>query len=114
MKIKNILLSTLISASLIIPAGAVQARGTTNQTTATIVGAATGAIVGNAFGKDTQSTLIGATVGGLAGNAYAYRNKKAEARERDERRYDERRYAQYNKKKYHKRKKKHCDWDDDD
>ena len=110
MKLKNILLSTLVSAALIAPAGAAQARGTTNQTTATIVGAATGAIVGNAFGKNTQSTLIGATVGGLAGNAYAYRNKKADAKERD-RSYNEHRYAKYNKK-YHR--KKHRDWDDDD
>ncbi|WP_312265526.1 glycine zipper domain-containing protein [Neisseria sp.] len=111
MKIKNILLTSLVSASLIAPVSTAQARGTTDQTTATIVGAATGAIIGNAFGKNTKSTLIGATVGGLAGNAYAYRNKKAEAKERDERQY-----AQYHKPTHHKHKrKKHRerDWDDD-
>lgn len=76
MKIKNILLTSLVSASLIAPVSTAQARGTTDQTTATIVGAATGAIIGNAFGKNTKSTLIGATVGGLAGNAMPTAIKK--------------------------------------
>lgn len=111
---KKALLAALVSAALVLPAGTVQARGTTNQTKATIAGAAAGAAVGAAMGKDARSAVIGATIGGLAGNAYAYHNKKMEASERDRHYYEEHRYKHKKyKKKYHKRKK-HRDWDDDD
>ncbi|WP_049256600.1 glycine zipper domain-containing protein [Neisseria bacilliformis] len=64
------------AALLAFAAAPAQARGTANQTKATLAGAAAGAALGGALGGDGQSILLGAAAGGLAGNAYAYHNKK--------------------------------------
>lgn len=105
----------LMSAALVLPTTAVHARGTSNQTKATIVGAAAGAVLTGALGGDGQSMLLGAAAGGLAGNAYAYHNKKMEQKEsRGYRHYkvSDKKYKKYKKhKKYAKYRRHHRDWD---
>lgn len=86
MNFKQTLFSVLTSAALIFSSGAAEARGTANQTKATIAGAAAGAALGALAGQDTKSTLIGAAAGGLLGNAYAYHNKKLNSAETENQR----------------------------
>lgn len=115
----------LTASALALPPMAAQARGTDNQTKATIAGAALGAALGGIVGQDRESVLIGAAAGGLAGNAYAYHNKKmnrleAENRSRSYRPYrvaqqgryaDARVHKKYKKPKKYKRRDA---WRDDD
>lgn len=69
-------LTVILSAALLALPVSAHARGTADQTKATLAGAAAGAAVGAVLGKDTTGMLIGAAGGALAGNAYAYHNKK--------------------------------------
>ncbi|WP_416191886.1 glycine zipper domain-containing protein [Neisseria sp. CCUG12390] len=112
----------LMSAALVLPSTAVHARGTSNQTKATLVGAAAGAVLTGALGGDGKSMLLGAAAGGLAGNAYAYHNKKMEQKDdreyrrhsREYRRYKVADHKKYKKhKRYAKARRYHRDWDDD-
>lgn len=110
--------AALMTAALIAPTAA-QARGTSNQTKATIVGAVAGAALTGAMGGDGQSMLLGAAAGGLAGNAYAYHNKKMNQKEsREHHRYREYRRNEWRddwrKPHRHKRHKHRRDWDWDD
>lgn len=111
--------AALMSAALALPATAVHARGTSDQTKATIVGAAAGAVLTGALGGDGKSMLLGAAAGGLAGNAYAYHNKKMEQKDRDHRYYrvSERKYKKHKKyaesRRHHRDHRRwHRDWDD--
>lgn len=90
----------LLSVALVFPTAAVYAHGTTNQTKATLAGAAAGAAVTGALGGDSKSMLLGAAAGGLIGNAYAYHNKKMD--QKDHRGYG---YYKVSNKKYPKYKK---------
>lgn len=91
---------------------AAQARGTDNQTKATLAGAALGAALGGLVGNNKESVLIGAAAGGLAGNAYAYHNKKMNQRDAEIRRQyyrvaDRGHYAAYHAHPKYKKPKKH-------
>ncbi|WP_416189864.1 glycine zipper domain-containing protein [Neisseria sp. CCUG17229] len=102
----------LMSAALILPSTAVHARGTSNQTKATVVGAVAGAALTGALGGDGQSMLLGAAAGGLAGNAYAYHNKKMDQKENRGYRHDKVSNKKHKKhKKYAKHRRHHRDWD---
>lgn len=100
--------------ALAFPPMAAQARGTDNQTKATLAGAAVGAALGGIIGNDSQSVLIGAAAGGLAGNAYAYHNKKMNQRDAENRSYrvypvaGKERYADHRAHKKYKKHKKHA------
>ncbi|MFC3874498.1 glycine zipper domain-containing protein [Neisseria musculi] len=72
---------TVLAASALVLAPLAQAR-MSDRTTATIVGAAVGGVIGSAAGNNMESTLIGAALGGTAGNLYAKRNQKRKAAER--------------------------------
>lgn len=76
---------TALAASALVLAPVAQAR-MTDRTTATIVGAAVGGVIGSAAGNNMESTLIGAALGGTAGNLYAKRNQKREAAEHEKHR----------------------------
>lgn len=80
MNMKNMLLATLASTALMMPAisHAEQTKRTSTVKT-TAIGAAAGAVVGGMVGKNKKGALIGAAAGGLAGAAYSYhRNRKAD------------------------------------
>jgi len=66
-------------ASMILLSGCVS-TGTTTTTDGALLGAAGGAIVGQAIGGNTGSTLIGAAVGGLAGGAIGNNEEKKNRR----------------------------------
>lgn len=89
-----------MSMALVLPTTAAYAHGTTNQTKATLAGAAAGAAVTGALGGDGTSMLLGAAAGGLVGNAYAYHNKKMD--QKDHRGYG---YYKVSNKKHPKYKK---------
>ncbi len=78
---KKLHLTTLIvaGASMILMSGCVS-TGTTTTTDGALLGAAGGAIVGQAIGGNTGSTLVGAAVGGLAGAAIGNNEEKKNRR----------------------------------
>jgi len=86
-RIKKLHLTTLLlaSAAMISMTGCVS-TGTTTTTDGALIGAGTGALVGQAIGGNTGATLIGAAVGGLAGGAIGNNEEKKNRRYyRDER-----------------------------
>lgn len=98
----------LTAAALAFPSVSAQARGTDNQTKATIAGAVAGAALTGAMGGNGQSMLLGAAAGGLAGNAYAYHNKKMNQQESRQYRH----YKKASHKKYRKAKaRRYRHWD---
>jgi len=94
-----ITLLTIATASLILSGCA--STGTTQTTDGALIGAAGGALLGQAIGHNTGSTLAGAAIGGLAGAAIGHNEEKKSRRYyRDEHGYtyyvgsDGRRYYQ--------------------
>jgi uncharacterized protein YcfJ len=86
---KKLHLTALIaaSASMILMSGCAS-TGTSQTTDGAVIGAASGALLGQAIGHNTGSTLIGAAVGGLAGAAIGNNEeKKNRTYYRDERGY---------------------------
>jgi len=78
---KKLHLATLIaaSASMILMSGCAS-TGTTTTADGALLGAAGGALVGQAIGGNTGSTLVGAAVGGLAGGAIGNNEEKKNRR----------------------------------
>ena len=118
MNLKKSLVVALTASALVFPAAA-QARGTDNQTKATLAGAAVGAALSGAAGANGSQMLMGAVAGGLAGNAYAYHNKKMnQADNRSYRPYKKVRHVKghrHHHKRYHKvryDRDRDDDWDD--
>jgi len=66
-------------ASMILMTGCAS-TGTTTTADGALLGAAGGALVGQAVGGNTGSTLIGAAVGGLAGGAIGNNEEKKNRR----------------------------------
>jgi len=86
MKRLHITLLTIASASLIMSGCA--STGTSKTTDGALIGAAGGALIGQAIGHNTGSTLAGAAIGGLAGAAIGHNEEKKDRRYyRDERGY---------------------------
>ncbi len=62
--------------------GMVILTGCANKTqTGALVGAGSGALIGQAIGGDTKATLIGAAIGGVAGGAIGHNEDKKDGRE---------------------------------
>jgi len=78
MKQFHITLLTIATASLILSGCA--STGTTQTTDGALIGAAGGALLGQAIGHNTGSTLAGAAIGGLAGAAIGHNEEKKERR----------------------------------
>ncbi len=78
---KKLHLATLVvaSAAMISMTGCAS-TGTTTTTDGALIGAGTGALIGQAIGGNTGSTLIGAAVGGLAGGAIGNNEEKKNRR----------------------------------
>ena len=78
---KKLHLTTLAiaSASMILMSGCAS-TGTTTTTDGALIGAGTGALIGQAIGGNTGATLIGAAVGGLAGGAIGNNEEKKNRR----------------------------------
>ena len=77
----------LASAFMILMSGCAS-TGTSQTTDGALLGAAGGALVGQAIGRNTGSTLAGAAIGGLAGAAIGNNEEKKNRRYyRDERGY---------------------------
>jgi len=86
MKKLNITILTLASTSLIALTGCVSTGSQTGD--GAVLGAAGGALVGQAIGRNTGATLAGAAIGGLAGAAIGNNEEKKSRRYyRDERGY---------------------------
>jgi len=66
------------SASLIMSGCA--STGTSKTTDGALIGAAGGALIGQAIGHNTGSTLAGAAIGGLAGAAIGHNEEKKDRR----------------------------------
>jgi outer membrane lipoprotein SlyB len=88
------------SSSMILMSGCAS-TGTSQTTDGALIGAAGGALLGQAIGRNTGSTLAGAAIGGLAGAAIGNNEEKKSRRYyRDSRGYtyyigsDGRRYYQ--------------------
>jgi outer membrane lipoprotein SlyB len=87
MKKSHLAILTIIGASLITMTGCAS-TGTSKTTDGALIGAAGGALLGQAIGHNTGSTLAGAAIGGLAGAAIGNNEEKKDRRYyRDERGY---------------------------
>ena len=78
---KKLHLSVLLiaSASLTLMTGCAS-TGTSTTTDGALIGAGTGALLGQAIGHNTGSTLAGAAIGGLAGAAIGNNEEKKQRR----------------------------------
>ncbi len=79
MKKTSLTLLCAASASLILMTGCAS-TGTSKTTDGALIGAAGGALVGQAIGRNTGSTLAGAAIGGLAGAAIGNNEEKKDRR----------------------------------
>ncbi len=87
MKKTHLAILSVASISLIAMTGCAS-TGTSKTTDGALIGAAGGALIGQAIGRDTGSTLAGAAIGGLAGAAIGNNEEKKDRRYyRDERGY---------------------------
>ncbi len=89
MNMKKLHLTALVaaSASMILMSGCAS-TGTSQTADGALLGAAGGALAGQAIGRNTGSTLVGAAIGGLAGAAIGNNEEKKSRRYyRDERGY---------------------------
>jgi len=67
-----------VAVAALISLGGCASTGTTKTTDGALIGAAGGALIGQAIGHDTGSTLAGAAIGGLAGAAIGHNEEKKE------------------------------------
>jgi len=79
MKKSHSVLLSVMGASLIAMTGCAS-TGTSKTTDGALIGAAGGALLGQAIGHDTGSTLAGAAIGGLAGAAIGHNEEKKDRR----------------------------------
>lgn len=84
--------------------------GTTDRTTATIVGAAVGGVVGSVAGNNMESTLLGAAIGGTAGNLIAKNNQKKEVNKAAERYHTQYRHTHHTHAGNHKHSRSSKKW----
>jgi len=77
---KRLHLTLLAAASTAVLMSGCASTGTSKTTDGALIGAAGGALIGQAIGRNTGSTLAGAAIGGLAGAAIGNNEEKKDRR----------------------------------